>query len=313
MNELEAPPPVVVVGIDGSKHAIGAAIWAIDEAMRRDTALRLLHVMPADADRDFARARRVLHRAWAAVESTGSPVRLESDIRVGDVVATLVDASRSAAMICVGSRGVGRRKRQAAPGHRRGTTAAGLAQGALCPVAIIRRRHADTPPNDRKWVVAALDDSPGSSTALQTAMEEAHRRRAPVLVLTPWNSSAGPDLPESQRQLRAHLESYIHDAELDNAEFAMCTLPRPKEISNMLAQSAGIDQLLVIGPDDPELIAEMVSPKVRAILHKTNCSVLIMRNRADVPQSAAAITTTTGSLVPNGQGVSPMLASSSGQ
>ncbi len=32
-------PPVVVVGIDGSRSAIGAALWAVDEAVSRDIPL----------------------------------------------------------------------------------------------------------------------------------------------------------------------------------------------------------------------------------------------------------------------------------
>ena len=35
MNELTTPQPIVV-GIDGSKAAIRAALWAVDEAVSRD-------------------------------------------------------------------------------------------------------------------------------------------------------------------------------------------------------------------------------------------------------------------------------------
>ena len=36
-----------IVGIDGSKAALRAALWAVDEAVSRDTPLRLVHVAPA--------------------------------------------------------------------------------------------------------------------------------------------------------------------------------------------------------------------------------------------------------------------------
>lgn len=296
----------VVVGIDGSKHATRAAIWAADEAVRRDAPLRLVHVVPdASADADYSHARHILHKAWAAVESTGTEVVLESDIRRGDIVEELIDASRSAAMICVGSRGVDKHDAHRRPGHRRGTTAAGLALGAHCPVAIIRRRHPRRPLTAQKWVVAALGDSPGSHSTLHAAMEQAQLRRAPVLVLTPWHSEAADrTVPVGQQELRAHLDGYIRDAESENAEFAMSTLPRPKDLSNLLAQSAGIDQLLVVGPENPELVAQVVSPKVRTILHKTNCSVLVLRNRVEPPPGPAWIATSAGTLDPAGQGVS---------
>ncbi|BBX31299.1 universal stress protein UspA-like protein [Mycolicibacterium mageritense DSM 44476 = CIP 104973] len=311
MNENGTIAPVVV-GVDGSKHAVRASIWAIDEAVRRGAPLRLVHVVRGDSGQDFAEARKIIHRAWAAVEATGIAVELESDIRQGDTVPELIEASRAAAMICVGSRGVHKHKTYHRPGHGRGTTAAGVALGAHCPVAIIRRRHPRGPMTAHKWVVAALDDSPGSDSALQAAMDEAQRRQAPVLVLTPWHAP-GRDLPVGQRELQAHLESYIRDAELEHAEFAMCTLPRPKDIANLLAQSAGIDQLLVIGPENPELVAQVVSPKVRAILHKTNCSVLVMRRRDDAEPGPAWIAKTAGTLVPDEADIAPLAGAVSGQ
>ena len=47
MKELATPQPVVV-GIDGSKAAIRAALWAVDEAASRDTPLRLLCAIEQD-------------------------------------------------------------------------------------------------------------------------------------------------------------------------------------------------------------------------------------------------------------------------
>ena len=66
----------VVAGIDGSKQAIRAAIWASDEAVSRDTRLLLVHVVDGnstDLDRDYAFAEDVVHKAWKEVENTGNP------------------------------------------------------------------------------------------------------------------------------------------------------------------------------------------------------------------------------------------------
>ena len=37
--------PAVVVGVDGSRTALHAALWAIDEAVARDVPLRLVYVI----------------------------------------------------------------------------------------------------------------------------------------------------------------------------------------------------------------------------------------------------------------------------
>ncbi len=84
-----SPSAPVVVGIDGSKAALRAALWAVDEAVSRDTPLRLVQVAPASGhglDEALAEARDVLHRAWTEVEATGKPVKIESDIVRGESV-----------------------------------------------------------------------------------------------------------------------------------------------------------------------------------------------------------------------------------
>ena len=47
MNKLPTSRPIVV-GIDGSKAAIRAALWAVDEAVSRDVPLRLVYAILQD-------------------------------------------------------------------------------------------------------------------------------------------------------------------------------------------------------------------------------------------------------------------------
>ena len=107
MNLPAANQPIVV-GIDGSKHALRAVRWAVDEAVSRDAQLLLVCVVDPDSpdpDRKYAFARHVLHDAWTAAEATGKSVKLETNVLEGDPVAELVELSRTAEMVCVGSRG----------------------------------------------------------------------------------------------------------------------------------------------------------------------------------------------------------------
>ena len=83
MTGAESPGPVVVA-VDGSKAAIGAAEWAAKEAVHHDVPLRLVYVIQV-ADRptssaDAASAREdyaesSLRAACLAVEATGLPVK----------------------------------------------------------------------------------------------------------------------------------------------------------------------------------------------------------------------------------------------
>ena len=74
--------------------------------------------------------------AITAIEAMGNAVKIETEIAEGPSLGSLIRASASAAMVCVGA--VGLRHFQAG---RMGSTAAALAISARCPVAIIRGHH----------------------------------------------------------------------------------------------------------------------------------------------------------------------------
>ena len=84
-------------------------------------------------------------------------MKLESNILEGDPVTELVELSRTAAMVCVGSRGT-----NDSAHHDRGSTAAALAQAAFAPVAIVQRRHTHRLAAAGQWVLAALETTTGS-------------------------------------------------------------------------------------------------------------------------------------------------------
>lgn len=71
------PARAVVVGIDGSRAATHAALWAVDEAVNRDIPLRLVYVIDpsqlsaAGEGGGQSAARAALHDASRKVEATG--------------------------------------------------------------------------------------------------------------------------------------------------------------------------------------------------------------------------------------------------
>src|ERR1700681_1914663 len=140
---MRAPySPSVVVGIDGSRAALDAALWAVDEAVNRDIPLRLVYAIapcddsstgPEDAARRLATAELAVRYAFTAVESTEKPVKIEVEILQGGPTRALMDASRGAAMLCVGSIGLNHFTE-----GRVGSTAADVVARAHCPGAMIR-------------------------------------------------------------------------------------------------------------------------------------------------------------------------------
>jgi nucleotide-binding universal stress UspA family protein len=176
------------VGIDGSHSAIDAALWAADEAVSRDVPLRLVYAIdPGNtagsdheaAARDLAKAEVAVRYAFTAVESTDKPVKIEVEILQDRPTRALIEASRWAAMVCVGSVGL----KHSAQG-RMGSTAADLASSSHCPVAVVRGH--DPFQAEQQWVVAELDRSPAGEGVLRRGFEEAQLRGVPLRVLTAW-------------------------------------------------------------------------------------------------------------------------------
>lgn len=195
----------VVVGIDGSCAATQAAIWAADEAVSRDIPLRLVYVIDpvdissADADHaQFASGRAALHDAQHAVEATGKPIKIETEILLGKPVVKLTEESRSAAMVCVGFFGM----KHACRGI--GSVAAALPAFAQCPVAVIRQSVGPASPDAGSVVVEVNND-----VVLRYAFAEARLRGAPLRVVASWQAEAPDDIADEKRLVRARLNRRI--------------------------------------------------------------------------------------------------------
>ncbi|SPM32229.1 hypothetical protein MRAB57_26 [Mycobacterium rhizamassiliense] len=260
----------IVVGIDGSTAAINAAHWAIDEAIGRAIALRLVQVVRAEAastaggeDDDLATqyAETALHAAHTAILASGRPVKVDTAIRRGDVDLTLIQESRGAAMICVGSVGIGH-----VASRLLGSSAVALAKHAHCPVAIIRT---DGEPPHGKKIVAVVDRYPDSDDVIHHALDEARLRRAPVLALgvRRWKLG-GISEQELDRRLGNWLPRYP-DVTVDK-----CITDTATEYRVTRNESI---QLLVTGRADANKLSRLIGPHGYALPAYPNCSVLLVR------------------------------------
>ena len=196
MSDSDTQKQSVVVGIDGSQAAIQASEWAVDEAVSREVPLRLIYVIPEQAEpapfaavgnerMEHEYGETALRIASAAVQATGKCVKVETAILRGDPATQLVANSPGAALICIGSTGIGRIAKLFL-----GSTATQLAEAAQCSVAIIRSQR-NQHVSGRLLIAVAVDDSADNDIVVQQAMEEARRRHVPVLALGTWRSDVG--------------------------------------------------------------------------------------------------------------------------
>ena len=276
MRDSNTPQRTVVVGIDGSQAAIRAAEWAVDEAVSREIPLRLVQVIPEQVEpapvasvgnvrMELEYGETSLRTASAAVEATGKPVKVETDILQGDPAAALIAESRDAEMICIGSVGVGRFAQKLL-----GSTAAELAEAAHCPVAIIRSQQRQLKPHSA-LIVVAVNDSPDSDDVVEQAMIEARLRHAPVLALGVLQKESG-DMPCDELKRRVQRWGRRHPGV---KIYAGATRT---EVADFLAVMDRTIQLAVIGSTHADQVARLIGPHRHPILGHAECSVLIIRS-----------------------------------
>lgn len=201
----------VVVGVDGSAESHLAARWALHEATMRNVALTLVHVLGADPvsavefisattraqlrQAQETDAHRVIAEAIDLVRdaAAGRGPDVSGEVLSGSAVSTLVEASASARMVVVGSRGHGAFGRALL-----GSVSTGLVHHAHCPVAVIH----DNPPTathpNGLPVVVGIDGSPASEAAAALAFDEASRRGVELIALHAWTDATGFLLPPAQ-------------------------------------------------------------------------------------------------------------------
>ena len=284
MKELTTQQPVVV-GIDGSRAAIRAALWAVDEAVSRDVPLHLLCAIehddnqetePDDAVRKLAVAEMAVRHAITAIEAAGKPVKIETEVTYRPAIASLIRASASAAMVCVGAVGL----RHFRPG-RLGSTAAALALSARCPVAIIRARdhHLHRPADG---MVVEVGVSPDNGVLLGAAIEEAGLRNSAVQAIvcrrTAPETNGAADA-EGDRRALADLDRRLAGWKRRHPDLRVESVAVHGSLLEYLAYQRRSVRLVIVGAHDHNHVSELVGPAGSAILQDADCSLLIVNQR----------------------------------
>ncbi|HTQ15775.1 universal stress protein [Mycobacterium sp.] len=185
----------ILVCADGSAESDAAVAWAAREAVMRNAPITLFHAvapvvvgwpvgqlytdMP-DWQKD--NAQHVIERAQKVLTTSlgesGSP-EVRTELAYSAVVPTLIEASKRASMIVVGSVGMGALGRLLL-----GSVSTALLQHAHCPVAVV---HSDGGAAPDAPVVVGIDGSPASQTATALAFDEASRRGVELVALHAWS------------------------------------------------------------------------------------------------------------------------------
>ncbi|RZU74302.1 nucleotide-binding universal stress UspA family protein [Micromonospora kangleipakensis] len=135
----------VVVGVDGSESSLRALGFAVERAQQRDVPLRVIRAweppgerwVPPGFDPEEASAteRAAVEEELAGWRESFPAVEVDLRVSPGNPAALLVEASREAQLVVVGSRGRGGLR-----GMLLGSVSQQLLHHAHCPVAVVRER-----------------------------------------------------------------------------------------------------------------------------------------------------------------------------
>ncbi|WP_127507979.1 universal stress protein [Actinoplanes solisilvae] len=287
--------PSVVVGTDGTACGTAAVEWAAAEARRRRAPLRIVHAYEWDWHEsrfdigneyiDVARAiaEAIVSAARDRARALAPGIEIESRTLIGHAAAGLLRVSRDAALLVVGSRGRG-----GFAGLLLGSVSQRVATQATCPVVVVRGRANPTGP-----VVAGLDETPAAEPVLETAIENAAARQAPLTVVRAflpviplWLANVRPadvDTPDEDAVQRAAVNELLEPwAEKYPQVPVNVVLTHDGAAAALVHASAGA-QLVVVGDHGHGVVSRsLLGSAGQQLLHHSECPVLIV-HRSTAP------------------------------
>lgn len=186
----------IVLGTDGSRHALRAVDFAAREATARGASLRIVSVpfaWPVNtligavgfavsqevAVADQAAASAAVDAAANRAARSYPDLQIDAEIRPGSPAQILLGCASEASMLVVGSRGAG-----GFAAMMLGSVSRCIATSSTCAAVVVT---GETSP-ERRQIVVGVREPEHASAALRFAFEEAALRHSRLLAVHAWGS-----------------------------------------------------------------------------------------------------------------------------
>lgn len=284
--------PKIVVGVDDSPSCRPAVEWAATEATLRRAPLVLLYAgaLPVAAwpmapiptgygEWQAEIGRGILQDAREIAEQvTGGAVPVSTEFTVATPTAALVEASASAGMVVVGSRGKGALTRAIL-----GSVSTGLLHRANGPVVVVHDE--ETPPSPDAAVLLGFDGSPSSEAAVALAFEEAALRGVKLVAVHAWWSPGAFEMPgfrwdtvrpEVEREVSRKLSGW----QQRHPDVTVESVIVPDRPAHRIVEHSASAQLIVLGSHGYGAAASTLLGSVSgAVVQAARVPVIVTRPR----------------------------------
>ncbi|MFJ8932865.1 universal stress protein [Streptomyces sp. NPDC102364] len=280
----------LIVGIDGSEPSLHALDWAVDEAVRRATELRIVYAsrweqyeahLPSNSLDRSSLQQHAEHLAAQGVERArqrAPQLTITSQVVPQDPTAALVEASRDAGAVVVGSRGHG-----TFTGLLLGSVSLPVAAHAECPVVVVRGNDKNVQ-GGLGQITLGVGDPERAGEAAEFALREAEMRGTDVLALRAWRCPAHeiPDYPTADSEahvVRAEneLTSALHDPREAHSSVTVRAHPYEGRARDVLVEASALSDLLVVGARRRRSgVGLQLGPVSHAVLHHSACPVAVV-------------------------------------
>lgn len=254
-------PGSIVVGVDGSASSLEAVTWAAQQAVHDHRTLALVHAYTLDrvlwvdsmgVDRDILKVmendgRRLLLAAADRAHETDADLEVHEWLFHADARSALLEASRDAAMLVVGSRGRG-----PVASLLLGSVGVALVRHAICPI-VVRRRESD---HVGTGVLVAADVREDALPVLETAYQLAASRDMPVTVLALHHGSSslsspdpeeGDDDGNGERPDRGRLGAWLSELAVKYPDVRVTQRDVDGSAARVLVEQGAEKDLIVVG------------------------------------------------------------------
>lgn len=288
----------IVVGLDGSPTSFEAVRWAAAEASYRNARLRVVHAdvselgyvpetLSTSRREPYSQSPRRQVEEWLTMASeiageASGQLSVDTEIRSSSARTALIEESSTAALVVVGSRGLG-----AFSSLVLGSVAIALCQHGHCPVAVIREPDAAAEA-DQRPVVVGVDGSRAGELALRWGFETASARSATLSVVHAWHDLVVGELwttaqaDEVWESVRADEQRLLSEM-LAGWRSDYPDVPVQEHISygkptKVLLEQAQRARLMVVGARGRGGLAGLLLGSTsQTLLHHAPCPVIVAR------------------------------------